>query len=68
VLRFGRVVYRAGSERLVYQATDAVGTVMLMEATPTRCAIEAQLTLINPELDLEDTGSHALAGHIVVEL
>lgn len=65
-LRFGRVVYRAGTERLLYQATRAVGTLTLVEATPERFVIDAALTLINPEIDVEHAGPHQLAGPIVI--
>lgn len=65
-LRLGRVVYRAGTERLAYQATRAVGTLTLVEASPERFVIDAALTLINPELDLERVGPHQLAGVIVL--
>jgi hypothetical protein len=65
-LRVGRVVYRAGTERLAYQATRAVGTLTLVEATPERFVIDAALTLIDPELDVERVGPHQLAGLIVI--
>jgi hypothetical protein len=65
-LRVGRVVYRAGTERLAYQATRAVGTLTLVEATPERFVIDAALTLIDPELDVERVGPHPLAGLIVI--
>lgn len=65
-LRFGRVVYRAGTERLVYQATRAVGTLTLVEATPKRVVIDAALTLIAPEIDVDHAGPHQLSGQIVI--
>ena len=65
-LRLGRVVYRSGNDRLLYQATRSVGTLTLVEATPERFVIDAGLTLINPEIDLEHVGPHQLAGQIVI--
>lgn len=65
-LRIGGVVYRAGTERLAYQATRAVGTLTLVEATPERYVIDAALTLIDPELDVDRVGPHRLAGQIVI--
>jgi hypothetical protein len=65
-LRLGRIVYRAGTERLAYQATRAVGTLTLVEASPERFVIDAALTLINPEIDLERAGPHQLAGVIAI--
>lgn len=66
MLRLGRVVYRAGAERLVYQATRAVGPLTLVEATPERFVIDAALTLMSPEIDLDHRGPHRLAGQIVI--
>jgi hypothetical protein len=66
-LRLGRVVYRAGTERLTYQATRAVGTLILVEVSPDRYVIDAALTLISPEVDTEHTGARQLAGQIVIE-
>lgn len=66
-LRLGHVVYRAGTERLTYQATRAAGTLTLVEASPERFVIDAGLTLINPELDTEHTGPRQLAGQIVID-
>jgi hypothetical protein len=66
-LRLGRVVYRAGTERLAYQATRAVGTLSLVAATPTRFELDAMLTLVSPELDVDGVGSHQLAGKITLE-
>jgi hypothetical protein len=65
-LRLGRVVYRAGNDRLLYQATRAVGSLTLVEATAERFVIDAALTLINPEIDLEHAGTHQLVGQIVI--
>jgi hypothetical protein len=65
-LPLGRVAYRAGTERLAYQATRALGTLTLVEVTPERFVIDAALTLIDPELDLEHVGSHQLAGVIAI--
>jgi hypothetical protein len=66
-LRLGRVVYRAGTERLAYQATRAVGTLTLVAATPKRFELDAILTLVSPELDVDGAGSHQLTGKITVE-
>jgi hypothetical protein len=65
-LALGRVAYRAGSERLTYQATRAVGTLTLVEVSPARFTIDAALTLIDPELDVDRVGSRALVGSIVI--
>ncbi len=65
-LRLGRVVYRAGTERLAYQATHAEGTLALVETAAKRFELDAMLTLVSPELDVDGAGSHALAGRIVV--
>lgn len=66
VLKLGRIVYRAGTDRLAYQATQAVATLSLVESTPDRRVIDAAITLINPDLDTERAGSHALAGLVIV--
>jgi hypothetical protein len=66
VLRFGRVAYRAGSERLAYQATRATGTLTLVQATAERYIIDAALTLV-ADLDVEGIGTRQLAGEIVIE-
>jgi hypothetical protein len=66
-LRLGRVVYRAGTDRLAYQSTRSVGTLTLAEASPERFVIDAALTLINPEIDSDHIGAHQLAGVIVLE-
>jgi hypothetical protein len=65
-LRLGRITYRAGTDRLAYQATRSVGTLTLVEASPERFVIDAALTLINPELDTEHVGPHQLAGVIII--
>lgn len=65
-LRFGRVVYRAGAERLAYQATRAMGTLALAEAAPKKLVIELNLTLMAPEVDWDKVGAHHLAGPITV--
>lgn len=66
-LRFGRIVYRAGTERLAYQATRAMGTLELAAATPARFVVAAALTFVAPELDVERAGGHRLSGSIVIE-
>lgn len=66
-LRLGRVVYRAGTERLAYQATRAEGTLSLVATGPGRFELDAMLTLVAPELDTDRAGSHAFAGKLVVE-
>ena len=72
-LRLGRVVYRAGTERLAYQATRAEGTLSLVAtdapgaAAPGRFELDVMLALVSPELDTDGAGSHRLAGKIVVE-
>ena len=64
-LRLGRVVYRAGTERLAYQATRAEGTLSLVAAEPGRFELDALLLLVSPELDTDGVGPHRLAGRIV---
>jgi hypothetical protein len=66
VLRFTRVVYRAGTDRLAYQATRAMGTLTLIQVTPERHIIDASLTLV-AELDVEGIGTRSLAGEVVIE-
>jgi hypothetical protein len=65
-LRLGRILYRAGTDRLTYQATRSVGTLTLIEATPQRFVIDTALTLINPEIDVEHLGPHQLAGILTI--
>jgi hypothetical protein len=65
-LRMGRVAYRAGTERLAYQATRAMGTLTLVQATPERYVIDAALTLI-ADFDVDRIGTRSLTGEIVIE-
>lgn len=65
-LRFVRVAYRAGTERLAYQSTRAAGTLTLVQATPERYIIDAALTLI-ADFDVDGIGVRSLAGEIVIE-
>jgi hypothetical protein len=66
VLRFVRVAYRAGTERLAYQSTRATGTLTLVQATPERYIIDAALTLV-ADFDVDGIGVRSLAGEIVIE-
>lgn len=66
LLRIHRVLYRAGTDRLTYQSTQVVGTLTLVEATPDHYLIDAGLSLINPEIDLEHRGTYPLAGRVAV--
>lgn len=65
-LRTGRVLYRAGSDRIVYQASRAAVTLVLVTATPARYVIDASVSLIAPEIDSEHRGVHQLSGQIIV--
>jgi hypothetical protein len=65
-LATARVLYRAGSDRITYQTSTAVGTLTLVEATPARYVLNAALSLLTPEIDFEHRGQHQLAGQIVV--
>jgi hypothetical protein len=65
-LRWGRIVYRAGTERLCYQATRAQGTLTLVDAGIDHYAIDALLSLLTPELDAEGLGAYHLAGRVTV--
>jgi hypothetical protein len=65
-LRIGRVIYRAGTERLTYQSTSAMGMLALVQILPDRFVLDATLTLVTPELDVERAGSRHLTGPIVV--
>lgn len=65
-LHLGRAVYRAGTERLAYQATRVMGTLSLVEATPKRYTLELTLSFVAPELDLDGAGGHNLSGQVTV--
>jgi hypothetical protein len=65
-LRTGRVLYRAGSDRITYQSSRAVATLVLVTATSERWVIDASISLIAPEIDSEERGVHQLSGQIVV--
>ncbi len=62
----GRVVYRAGAERLLYQTTSIAGTVILLEAGPDSYELSLDLTLVAPELDATGGSSRQLSGVVRV--
>ncbi|HRC54752.1 MAG: hypothetical protein IPI49_05535 [Myxococcales bacterium] len=65
-LALGRVVVRAGAERLAYQTTSVAGTVILLESRPDSYELDIDLLLVAPELDLGLAGAGKLSGVIRV--
>lgn len=66
-LLLGRVVYRAGDERLLYQATTALGSVLLLEVRADDYLLDLELTMTSPELDVQGSGARELLGTLLVE-
>jgi hypothetical protein len=64
VLSMRRLVYRAGGDRLSYQATRATGSLALIACTAELFVLSAALTLIAPDLDLDGAGPRLLAGTV----
>ncbi|MEZ4362415.1 MAG: hypothetical protein R3B48_19655 [Kofleriaceae bacterium] len=64
-LTWRRLVYRAGTERVTYQATAAMGSIVLLEMRGDAVALQLELRLV-AELDVEGVGSRQLDGVVLV--
>jgi hypothetical protein len=66
-LALGKIVYRMGTERIMYQSTSAAGTVLLRTSTAAGSEFEITLRFDAPQLDVEALGRRQLSGTVWID-